>query len=114
MLLKVKSLNTYMKYMGATPDTIKEMYRPDAEKRVKLRLALEKIAEKEAIEVTEADLDAEYTRLADQYNMKVEDVKKAINDEALSADLKTQKAMDLAVNSVKAESKKAAEDKKED
>lgn len=83
-------------------------------KRVKLRLALEKIAEKEAIEVTEADLDAEYTRLADQYNMKVEDVKKAINDEALSADLKTQKAMDLAVNSVKAESKKAAEDKKED
>lgn len=46
--------------------------------------------------------------------MKVEDVKKAINDEALSADLKTQKAMDLAVNSVKAESKKAAEDKKED
>ena len=106
--------NTYMKYMGATPDTIKEMYRPDAEKRVKLRLALEKIAEKEAIEVTEADLDAEYTRLADQYNMKVEDVKKAINDEALSADLKTQKAMDLAVNSVKAESKKAAEDKKED
>ena len=106
--------NTYMKYMGATTDTIKEMYRPDAEKRVKLRLALEKIAEKEAIEVTEADLDAEYTRLADQYNMKVEDVKKAINDEALSADLKTQKAMDLAVNSVKAESKKAAEDKKED
>ena len=106
--------NTYMEYMGATPDTIKEMYRPDAEKRVKLRLALEKIAEKEAIEVTEADLDAEYTRLADQYNMKVEDVKKAINDEALSADLKTQKAMDLAVNSVKAESKKAAEDKKED
>lgn len=106
--------NTYMKYMGATPDNIKEMYRPDAEKRVKLRLALEKIAEKEAIEVTEADLDAEYTRLADQYNMKVEDVKKAINDEALSADLKTQKAMDLAVNSVKAESKKAAEDKKED
>lgn len=106
--------NTYMKYMGTTPDTIKEMYRPDAEKRVKLRLALEKIAEKEAIEVTEADLDAEYTRLADQYNMKVEDVKKAINDEALSADLKTQKAMDLAVNSVKAESKKAAEDKKED
>lgn len=106
--------NTYMKYMEATPDTIKEMYRPDAEKRVKLRLALEKIAEKEAIEVTEADLDAEYTRLADQYNMKVEDVKKAINDEALSADLKTQKAMDLAVNSVKAESKKAAEDKKED
>lgn len=106
--------NTYMKYMGATLDTIKEMYRPDAEKRVKLRLALEKIAEKEAIEVTEADLDAEYTRLADQYNMKVEDVKKAINDEALSADLKTQKAMDLAVNSVKAESKKAAEDKKED
>lgn len=106
--------DTYMKYMGATPETIKEMYMPEAEKRVKLRLALEKIAEKENIEISADELDAEYNRLADQYKMNVEDVKKAINDESLSADLKSQKAMDLAIDSVKAETKKASEANKED
>ncbi|MGN1131650.1 MAG: trigger factor [Ruminococcus sp.] len=106
--------NTYMKYMGATPDTIKEMYRPDAERRVKLRLALEKIAEKENFEITSEELDAEYNRLAEQYKMDVEEVKKAINDESLSADLKTQKAMDFAVDNTKTESKKASEAKTEE
>ncbi|MCI6652221.1 MAG: trigger factor [Ruminococcus sp.] len=106
--------NTYMKYMGATPDTIKEMYRPDAERRVKLRLALEKIAEKENFEITAEELDAEYNRLAEQYKMDVEEVKKAINDESLSADLKTQKAMDFAVDNSKTESKKSTEAKTEE
>lgn len=106
--------NTYMQYMGATPDTIKEMYRPDAERRVKLRLALEKIAEKENFEITTEELDAEYNRLAEQYKMDVEEVKKAINDESLSADLKTQKAMDFAVDNTKTESKKASEAKTEE
>ncbi|MDY4812361.1 MAG: trigger factor [Ruminococcus sp.] len=106
--------NTYMQYMGATPDTIKEMYRPDAERRVKLRLALEKIAEKEGFEITSEDLDAEYNRLAEQYKMDVEEVKKAINDESLSADLKSQKAMDFAVDNSKTESKKASEAKTEE
>lgn len=106
--------NTYMKYMGATPDTIKEMYRPDAERRVKLRLALEKIAEKENFEITAEELDAEYNRLAEQYKMDVEEVKKAISDESLSADLKTQKAMDFAVDNSKTESKKSTEAKTEE
>lgn len=106
--------NTYMKYMGATPDTLKEMYRPDAERRVKLRLALEKIAEKENFEITAEELDAEYNRLAEQYKMDVEEVKKAINDESLSADLKTQKAMDFAVDNSKTESKKSTEAKAEE
>lgn len=106
--------NTYMQYMGATPDTIKEMYKPDAERRVKLRLALEKIAEKENFEITSEELDAEYNRLAEQYKMDVEEVKKAINDESLSADLKTQKAMDFAVDNTKTESKKASEAKTEE
>ena len=106
--------NTYMQYMGATPDTIKEMYRPDAERRVKLRLALEKIAEKENFEITTEELDAEYSRLAEQYKMDVEEVKKAINDESLSADLKSQKAMDFAVDNTKTESKKASEAKTEE
>lgn len=116
MRLRSQGMNfdTYMKYMGATPDTLKEMYRPDAERRVKLRLALEKIAEKENFEITADELDAEYNRLAEQYKMDVEDVKKAINGESLSADLKTQKAMDFAVDNSKAESKKSTDTKSEE
>ena len=79
-----------------------------------LRLALEKIAEKENFEITAEELDAEYNRLAEQYKMDVEEVKKAINDESLSADLKTQKAMDFAVDNSKTESKKSNEAKTEE
>ncbi len=106
--------NTYMKYMGATTETIKEMYLPDAQKRVKLRLALEKIAEKEDIKISEDELEQEYNRLAEQYKMDIAEVKKAINDESLSADLKSQKAIELVKDSVKEEPKKASKDKKED
>lgn len=106
--------NTYMQYMGATPETVKEMYREDAVKRVKLRLALEKIAEKEAFEISTEDLEAEYNRLAEIYKMDVAEVKKAITDESLTADLKAQKAMEFVQDNVKAETKKASEDKKED
>ena len=106
--------NTYMQYMGATPETVKEMYREDAVKRVKLRLALEKIAEKEAFEISAEDLEAEYNRLAEIYKMDVAEVKKAITDESLTADLKAQKAMEFVQDNVKAETKKAYEDKKED
>lgn len=106
--------NTYMQYMGATPETVKEMYREDAVKRVKLRLALEKIAEKEAFEISAEDLEAEYNRLAEIYKMDVAEVKKAITDESLTADLKAQKAMEFVQDNVKAETKKASEDKKED
>lgn len=105
--------NTYMKYMGASGESVKEMYRPDAEKRVKLRLALEKIAEKENIETSSEELEKEYSRLAEQYKMKVEEVKKSVSDEGLSADLKSQKAMDLVIDSVKAESKKSESAKSE-
>jgi trigger factor len=106
--------DTYMQYMGATRETLIETYKPEAEKRVKLRLALEKIAEKEAIEVTEEELDAEYTRLADLYKMDKEEVKKVLTDDSLSGDLKSQKAMDLVIGSVKNETKKSAEAKSEE
>jgi trigger factor len=116
MLLRSQGLDfdTYMQYMGATRETLIETYKPEAEKRVKLRLALEKIAEKEAIEVTEEELDAEYTRLADLYKMDKEEVKKVLTDDSLSGDLKSQKAMDLVIGSVKNETKKSAEAKSEE
>ncbi len=88
-------MDTYMRYMGMDVNALKGMYRTDAEKRVKLRLALETIAKKENIEVTEADLDEEYGKLAETYKMDVDKVKAAIAAESLTEDIRVQKALDL-------------------
>lgn len=93
-------INTYLQYVGGDVETIKSSYMPEAEKRVKLRLALEKIAEKEGFtEVSDEDLDAEYTKLAEMYNMDLAKVKVAIPAEDLKKDIAVQKAMDFVKES---------------
>lgn len=94
-------LNTYMQYTGMNIETLAGGYRVQAEKRVKLRLILEKIAEKEAIEVSDEDVENEYARLAEAYKMEVEQVKNAISHEDLAKDLSVEKAMQLVKDSAK-------------
>ena len=87
-------LETYLKYFGMTKESLLENYRPQAEKRVKLRLALEKIAEKQGFnEVSEEELNAEYDRLAETYEMEVDKVKEAVSAEGLKKDIAVDKAM---------------------
>ena len=88
-------LNTYLKYTGMTLDSMREQFRPQAERQVKARLALEKIAELEKIEATEEDLNAEYERIAAAYNMPVEQVKESIPTDAITEDMRVKKAMEL-------------------
>lgn len=88
-------MNTYMQYMGMDVNGLKGMYMEEAEKRVKLRLALETIAKKENIEVTEADLDEEYQKMADAYKMEIDKVKAAVPAESLTEDVKVEKALKL-------------------
>ncbi len=89
-------LETYIRYFGMTKESILETYRPQAEKRVKLRLALEKIAEKQGFnEVSEEELNAEYDKLAEAYKMEVDKVKEAIPTEGLKKDIAVDKAMNF-------------------
>ncbi len=88
-------LKTYMKYTGLTLDQIREQLRPQAEKQVKIRLALDKIAVLEALEVSEDEIETEYTRIADTYNVKLEEVKSMIAADDVKSDLLASKAMDL-------------------
>ena len=88
-------INTYMQYMGTDANGLKGMYRDEAEKRVKLRLALETIARKENIEVTETDLNEEYSKMAETYKMEVDKVKAAVPAESLTEDIKVEKALKL-------------------
>ena len=92
-------MKTYMQYMGMEESTVREMYREEAEKKVKLRLALQSIAAKENIEVTEADIEDEYSKMAEAYKMDVKQVKAAIPADSLSEDIKVQKALDIVKNS---------------
>lgn len=89
------NLDMYTKYTGMTLDQMKEQFRPNAERQVKLRLALEQIAAQENIEVSEEDTNAEYEEIAKSYNMKVEEVRERILAEDINADLKVKKAMEL-------------------
>ena len=88
-------LNTYIKYTGMTLDGLREQFRPQAERQVKARLALEKIAELEKIEATEEDINGEYQRIADAYNMPVDKVKESIPADAITEDMRVKKAMDF-------------------
>ena len=88
-------LNTYFKYTGMTLDMLREQMRPQAERQVKARLALEKIAVLENVEVSEEDINAEYEKIAAAYGIELDQVKASIDSEAIAADMKVQKAMTL-------------------
>lgn len=121
------NLETYLKYTGMDVNAIKEQFRPQSEKQLKLRLALEKIAELENLEVSDEAVEEEYEKLAKQYNMEVAQIKNLVAETQIRADLKNQKAIDFVKEnaSVKAEkpakkttrrksTKKAVEEKTEE
>lgn len=89
------SLTSYLQMMGKKPEDLKNDFRADAEKNVKARMALSKIAELEKLEPTDEDVENEYSKLADQYGMKVEDVKNAISADMLKTDVRNSKAYDF-------------------
>ncbi len=88
-------LKTYMQYTGLSLDDIRAQMRPQAEKQVKVRLALEAIARLEALDATEEEIDAEYARIAEAYSVDVNEVKSMILSEDIKADLIVGKAMQL-------------------
>ena len=88
-------MNTYLGYMGMDVEALKGMYRKDAERRVKLRLALKKIAVLENIEVSDEDVEAEFARLAETYGVDVDRIKMIVDTADQKDDIAVQRAMDL-------------------
>ena len=103
-------LKTYFQYTGMTLETLRAQFRPQAEKQVKARLALEKIAELENLNASEDDINGEYARIAEAYGIEVEQVKASIDSEFIAADMKVKLALDAVKEHmvVKAAKKKAA------
>ena len=88
-------MSMYFKYTGMTLEGMRDQMRPQAETFVKTRLALEKIAELENLTASEEEIEAEYTRLAEAYQMEAEQIKGMIPAESVSEDLRVKAAMEL-------------------
>lgn len=106
------TLDQYLKMTGMEPGAFRAMFREQAERQVKTRLALEKVAELENIAVSDTELDEEYAKMAEQYKMDVEKVKSFVAADALREDLKVSNALELVkkhAKVIKPSAKKKAE-----
>ncbi len=89
------SLDMYFKYTGLDLDKMREQARPEAERNVKMRLALEKIAVLEGIAISDEEADAEIERIATENKITKEQVLEIVSADAIKEDLKVQHALDL-------------------
>ena len=116
LLSQGMSLEVYSQYTGMDIDTLRGNFKDTAERQVKIRLAMEKIAELEGVTVTVDELDAEYERLAGMYGIEAAKVKELVPAADVEQDMYISKAIDLVrasadvtVNKIKKSAKKAEE-----
>ena len=101
------SVEQYAKMMGGDMNTMRNAFRPTAEKQAKVNVTLAKIIEEEGLTASEEEINAEYEALAKQYELEVEKVKSMIPVEEIKASLETRKAVKLIVDNAVAVSPKA-------
>lgn len=98
------NINDYMKYTGMTPEKLMEQMRPEAEKRIRTRLVLEKVVEVENVEVSDEKLDEQINEIAASYKLEGAKLKEMMGErekEQIREDLKVQAAIDLLVEQAK-------------
>ena len=101
------SMEAYAKMMGGDVNTMRNAFRPAAEKQAKINVTLTKIIETEGIEVSEDELNAEFEALAKQYELEVEKVKEMVPAEELKASIENRKAVKVIVDNAVAVAPKA-------
>jgi trigger factor len=79
-------------------DAFRKTFREQADRQVKIRLALEKIASIEKFDVTEEELEAEYIKFAKRYDVDTDKIKTAVSKEDITRDIMVGKAVDLIHN----------------
>ena len=95
MQMQGLNLQMYLQYTGMDMATMRKNLRPSAESGVKIRLALEQIADQEKLAVDDEAVEAEYKKLSEQYQTDLAKVKEAIPAEDIKADLSIDKAIEL-------------------
>ncbi|ONK23794.1 trigger factor [Bacillus sp. VT-16-64] len=97
------NLDLYYQFSGQDEEALRSQMKEDAEKRVRMNLTLEAISNAENLEASDEDVEKELQKMADTYNMSVEEVKKAFGEnlDHIKADLKIQKAVEFLVENSK-------------
>ena len=103
------SVEQYAKMMGGDLSTMRNAFRPGAEKQAKVNVTLAKIAEVEGITVSDEDLEAEFQAMAEQYSMEIEKIKEMVPVEEIKTGLQTRKAVKVIVDAAVAVAPKAEE-----
>ena len=108
-------LEQYLKMTNTEMGAFRAMFKDQAERQVKTRLALQKVADQENITVSEQEIADEYAKMAEQYKMDVEKIKTIVAESALSGDLRISNALEFIKKNakVKKASKKKAEETEE-
>lgn len=107
------SMEQYLQYSGNTEDSMIEQMKPRALKQIKTRLVLEAVAKAENIQISEEDTEAELQKMAENYKMELDEIKKLMDEsqiKAMQEDLAVQRAIDLlAESAVETEKKEETE-----
>ncbi len=104
------SMDAYAKMMGGDVNTMRNAFRPAAEKQAKINVMLSKIVEVEGIAVSDEDIAAEYESMAKQYEMEVQKIKDMVPADELKTSLETRKAVKVIVDSAVAVAPKTSEE----
>lgn len=96
------NMELYFQFSGQDENALREQMKEEAEKRVRVNLALEAIAKAENLEVSDEEVNAELENMAGMYNMTVDNIKQALGGvEGIKSDLKMKKAVDFLVENKK-------------
>ena len=104
------SMEAYAKMMGGDMSTMRNAFRPAAEKQAKANVTLAKIVEVEGITVSDEDVEAEYEAMAKQYELEIEKIKGMVPAEEIKANLETRKAVKVIVENAVPVAPKAKEE----
>ena len=107
------SMDQYAKMMGGDMSTMRNAFRPAAEKQAKANVTLAKIVEVEGITVTDEDIEAEFEAMAKQYELEIEKIKGMVPAEEVKTSLETRKAVKVLVENAVPVAPKAKEETEE-
>ncbi len=109
------NIDMYLQYTGLQKDQLVEQFKPQAKTRIQNSLVLEAVAKAENIEASDEDLEAEYGKMAAQYNMPVDNIKKVFGEsEQYKDDMKKDITLRKAAELIAANAKETREAKKAD
>lgn len=103
------SMEQYAQFFGGEQQ-MRDAMRPNAERQVKTQIMLAKVAELEALEIADEEIEAEYERMSQMYSMEVAEIKTRMGVEDVKTDLLARKAAELVAENAVAVAPAAAEE----